>query len=76
LGGSSWIDEICSSHEGEALALLEAMEELQQRRFTNVIYETDAYNIIGAIRRRITRVSEFNSIIHKIKCLLSLYSGF
>jgi hypothetical protein len=41
LGGSSWIDGRCSSNEGEALALLEAMKELQQRGFNNVIFETD-----------------------------------
>jgi ribonuclease HI len=76
LGGSSWIDGRCSPYEGEALALLEAIKELQQRGFTNVIFETDAYIIVGAIRRRNTGVSEFSSIINKIKCLLSLYSGF
>ncbi|KAK2384992.1 putative mitochondrial protein [Trifolium repens] len=76
LGGSSWIDGRCSSYEGEALALLEAIKELQQRGFANVIFETDAYNIVGAIRQRNTGVSEFSSIINKIKCLLSLYSGF
>jgi ribonuclease HI len=76
LGGSSWIDGRCSSHEGEALALLEAMKELQQRGFNNVIFETDVHNIVGAIRWRNTGVSEFSSIINKIKCLLSLYSGF
>jgi ribonuclease HI len=76
LGGSSWINGKCSSHEGEALALLEAMKELQQRGFNNVIFETDAQVIVGAIRRRNTGVSEFSSIINKIKCMLSLYSGF
>jgi hypothetical protein len=52
------------------------MKELQQRGFTNVIFETDASNIVGAIRRRVNGVSEFSSIIHNIKCLLSLNSGF
>jgi ribonuclease HI len=70
LGGNSWIHGSCSSNEGEALALLESMKELQQRGFSNVIFETDAQNIVGAIRRRNIGVSEFSSIIHKIKCLL------
>jgi ribonuclease HI len=76
LGGSSWINGRCSSHEGEALALLEAMTKLHQRGFTNVIFETDAQNIVGAIHRRVNGVFEFSSIINKIKHLLSLYSGF
>jgi hypothetical protein len=52
------------------------MKELQQRGFNNVIFETDAQIIIGAIRRPNTGVSEFSSIINKIKCMLSLYFGF
>jgi ribonuclease HI len=76
LGGSSWIHGICSSNEGEALALLEAMKELQLRGFENVIFETDAQNVVYAIRRRTNGVSEFSSIIYKIKCMLSLFSGF
>jgi hypothetical protein len=42
LGDSSWIHGSCSSNEGEALALLEAMKELQQRNFNDVIFEIDA----------------------------------
>jgi ribonuclease HI len=76
MGGSSWIDGICSSNEGEALALLEAMQTLQSRGYNNVIFETDAHNVVGAIRRRTQGVSEFSSIINKIKSMLSLCSGF
>jgi hypothetical protein len=32
LGGSSWIDGRCSSHEGEAIALLEANERITTKR--------------------------------------------
>ncbi|MCI12862.1 cytochrome P450, partial [Trifolium medium] len=66
LGGSSWIFGKCSVIEGEAIALLEAMKELQHRGFNSVIFETDALNIENAIRHRHTGVSEFSSIIHKI----------
>jgi hypothetical protein len=52
------------------------MKELQQRGFNNVIFETDAQIIIGAIRRRNTGASEFSFIINKIKYMLSLYSDF
>jgi ribonuclease HI len=76
LGGSSWIDGRCSSNEGEALALLEAMKELHQRGFNNVVFETDAQNLVGAIRRRSSGVSEFSTIVNKIKCMLSLIPGF
>jgi ribonuclease HI len=76
LGGSSWIHGKCSSNEGETLALLEAMKELQQRGFDNVIFETDAQKIVCAIRRQNTGVSEFSSIINNIKCMLSFFPGF
>ncbi|GAU27143.1 hypothetical protein TSUD_104520 [Trifolium subterraneum] len=76
-GGSSWIHGKCSINEGEALALLEAMKELQQQRgFKDVIFETDAQNIVYAFHHRNTGRSEFSSIIHKIKCILSLNSDF
>jgi ribonuclease HI len=76
LGGSSWIDGMCSSNEWEALALLEAMKELQQRGFNNVMFETNAQNLVGAIRRRSSGASEFSTIVNKIKCMLSSFFGF
>jgi ribonuclease HI len=76
MGGSSWINGRCSSNEGEALALLEAMTTLQLRGYNNVIFETDAQNIVGAIRSRKQGVSEFSAIINKIRCVLSLVPGF
>jgi ribonuclease HI len=76
MGGSSWIHGRCSSNEGEALALLEAMTTLQLRGYHNVIFETDAQNIVGALRSRKQGVSEFSTIINKIRRLLSLFPGF
>jgi ribonuclease HI len=76
LGGTSWIYGNCTSNEGEALALLEAMKELQQRGFNDVIFETYAQNIVNATRHRTIGVFEFSSIIHKIKCMLYLNIGF
>jgi hypothetical protein len=52
------------------------MKELQQRGFHNVIFEIDAQVLVGAIKRQNIGVSEFSSIVSKIKCFLSLYSGF
>ncbi|CAJ2672830.1 unnamed protein product [Trifolium pratense] len=71
LGGSSWILGRRSVNEGEALAMLEATKELHHRGFNNVIFETDAQNIVNAIHHRNIGVSEFSSIIHKIKSMLS-----
>jgi ribonuclease HI len=76
MGGSSWIDGRCSSNEGEALALFEAMTTLQLRGYNNVIFEIDAQNVVGAIHRRNHGISEFSTIINKIKCMLSLFPGF
>jgi ribonuclease HI len=76
LAGSSWIQRKCSTIEGEAAAMLEAMKELEQRGFTNVVFETDSKNVADAIHFMHIGVSKFSSIITKIKCILSLHSGF
>ncbi|KAK2379054.1 hypothetical protein QL285_066894 [Trifolium repens] len=52
------------------------MKELQQRGFNDVIFGIDAQKIVYAIRHRNTGVSEFSSIINKIKCMVSLNLGF
>jgi ribonuclease HI len=52
------------------------MKELQQRGFNDVMFETDAQNLVNATRHRTIGVSEFSSIIHNIKCMLSLNTGF
>ncbi|XP_045792146.1 uncharacterized protein LOC123886917 [Trifolium pratense] len=49
LGGTSWIQGRCSTNEGEAIAMLEAMKELSQKDFRNVIFETDSQNVVNAI---------------------------
>ncbi|GAU49043.1 hypothetical protein TSUD_237000 [Trifolium subterraneum] len=76
LGGSYVIQGRCSINEGEAIAMLEAIKELSQRGFTNVLFETDSKNVADAIRHMHNGVSEFSSIIHKIKCMLSFNSDF
>jgi hypothetical protein len=42
LAGSSWMNGKCALMEGEALAVLEAMNEMHQRGYTNVMIETDS----------------------------------
>jgi ribonuclease HI len=62
--------------EGEALAVLEAMNEMHQRGYTNVMIETDSQIVAEAINSSRTGVSEFSSIISKIKCMLSMRNDF
>jgi ribonuclease HI len=76
LGGSSVIQGRCSINIGEALAMLEAIKELSQRGFTNVLFETDCRNVADAIRHMHNSESEFSSIIHRIKRMLSFNSDF
>jgi ribonuclease HI len=45
----SWIHGKCSSNEGEALALLEAMKELQQRGFANFIFESSKHSVCDSL---------------------------
>ncbi|PNX60784.1 cytochrome p450 [Trifolium pratense] len=76
LAGSSWIQRTVSIIEGEALALYEAMKQVEQRGLSNVIFETDAKCVADAIHGVYTGVSEFNIIINKIRCMLSLRFDF
>ncbi|XP_045810309.1 uncharacterized protein LOC123904725 [Trifolium pratense] len=69
--GSSWINGRCSINEGEAIAMLEAIKELHQRGYTNVTFETDSLNVVNTIYNMHSGVSEFSSIVCKIKCMLS-----
>ncbi|MCI19614.1 trypsin/chymotrypsin inhibitor, partial [Trifolium medium] len=61
---------------GEALALFEAMKEVEQRGLSNVIFETDSTSVREAIHGVHTGVSEFSIIINKIRCMLSLHPDF
>jgi ribonuclease HI len=76
LSGSSWINGKCSTNEGKAMTILVAMKELQQRGYTNVIFETDSQNEVDAIHHIRSCVSEFSSIICKIRCMLSTGNDF
>jgi ribonuclease HI len=66
LAGSSWIQRKCSTIEGEAAAMLEAMKELEQRGFTNVVFETDSKNVADAIH--------FMQFTHKTSNIFTLVS--
>jgi ribonuclease HI len=42
LAGTHWKEGTCSVTEGESIALLQAMKEMEQRVITQVIFETDS----------------------------------
>ncbi|MCH95831.1 cytochrome P450, partial [Trifolium medium] len=50
IAGSSWINGRYTITEGEAIAMYEAMKELQQRGYTNVVFETDSQVVENSIR--------------------------
>jgi ribonuclease HI len=76
LAGNSWRNSLCTVNEGEAIAILEAMKELQQRGYTIVIFETDSQNVANSIRHMQSEVSEFSSIIFQIRNMLSVSYDF
>ncbi|XP_045811195.1 uncharacterized protein LOC123905578 [Trifolium pratense] len=76
LAGTSWIKGKCSIIDGEALALFEAMKELERWGLTNVIFETDSKSVVDAIRCSYVGLSDFSILMCKIKQLLSLHLNF
>ncbi|MCI61358.1 replication protein A 70 kDa dna-binding subunit, partial [Trifolium medium] len=42
----------CSVTEGESIAVLEAMKDMEQRGITHVIFETDSKSVVDAIHKR------------------------
>jgi ribonuclease HI len=76
LAGSNILYEKLNIIEGEALAIREAMCEIIQRGFTQVIFESDSKVVVDAIHSRNVGVSEFCSIISSIQSLLLLYPNF
>jgi ribonuclease HI len=76
LAGTHWKDGSCSVVEGEALALLQAMKEMELRGITQVIFETDSKNVVDAIHALNNGNSKFSSIIHNINNALLLNSNF
>jgi ribonuclease HI len=70
---------VYSSHsvmEGEALALIDAMEEMIQRGHTSVTFESDSKIVVDAISSSQHGLSEFHILISHIQSLLSLHNYF
>ncbi|GAU10714.1 hypothetical protein TSUD_425140, partial [Trifolium subterraneum] len=74
--GSCWNQGKCSIIEGEAIALLQAMKEMEQGGFTHVIFETDSKNVIDAVHKFRIGNSEFSSLICNINNVMSLNPNF
>ncbi|MCI31515.1 ribonuclease H protein, partial [Trifolium medium] len=49
MAGSSWRQGNCPIIEGEAMAMIEAMKEMEQRGFAHVIFESDSKNVVDVI---------------------------
>jgi ribonuclease HI len=77
LAGTHWKEGTCSVTEGESIALLQAMKEMEQRVITQVIFETDSKCVVDSIHAlSVGRISEFSSLIHSINNVLMINSNF
>jgi ribonuclease HI len=62
--------------EGEAMALIEAMEEVIHRGLSFVIFESDSKLVVDAISSCQAGVSDFSILISHIQALLRLNNYF
>ncbi|GAU32086.1 hypothetical protein TSUD_53540 [Trifolium subterraneum] len=75
-GMTQWQQTMISSVEGEACALLLAMEEARHRGLDRVQFESDSKVLIEAIHMQRRGNSEFLSIVHDILSLMSSFINF
>jgi ribonuclease HI len=73
---TSWIEGNCSVIEGEAIALLDALLQLEQRGTSHVIVETDSKSLVDAIQHIRDGVSEFSFIVRNINNVLLANPNF
>jgi ribonuclease HI len=76
LAGTNIMPSSLTVMEGEALALIEALEEATRRGFIYVSFESDSKLVVDAINHRQTGVSEFSLLISHIQSLLNLHNYF
>jgi hypothetical protein len=74
--GTTWNEGKYSILEGEAVALLHALREMEHRRFSQVIFEMDSKNVVDAIQYFRGGNSEFSSIIGHINNVLLVNPNF
>ncbi|GAU49325.1 hypothetical protein TSUD_136400 [Trifolium subterraneum] len=75
-GITQWQQTVISSVEGEAWALLLAMEEARHRGLDRVQFESDSKLLIEAIHMKRRGNSEFLSIVHDILSFMSSFLNF
>ncbi|GAU22924.1 hypothetical protein TSUD_326970, partial [Trifolium subterraneum] len=75
-GMTQWQQTMISSVEGEAWALLLAMEAARHRGLDRVQFESDSKVLIEAIHMQRRGNSEFLSIVHDILSLMSSFINF
>jgi ribonuclease HI len=76
MAGTTWREGHCSILEGEAMALLHALKEMEQIGLSQVIFETDSKSVVDAIQHYRGGNSEFSSIIGHIHNVLLLNPNF
>jgi ribonuclease HI len=76
VAGSNIVNTPLSVLEGEAMALVEAMEEMIHRGLSYVIFESDSKLVVDAISSNHSGVSEFSLLISHIQSLLSINNYF
>jgi ribonuclease HI len=76
LAGTNLIHSPLSVLEGEAMALMEAMEEAIHRGLSPIIFESDSKLVVDAISSRQSGVSEFSILISRIQSMLSANNYF
>ncbi|GAU48314.1 hypothetical protein TSUD_405310 [Trifolium subterraneum] len=75
-GMTQWQQTVMSSIEGEAWALLLAMEEARHRGLDRVQFESDSKMLVEAIHMKRRGNSEFLSIVHDIISFMSSFLNF
>ncbi|WJX28566.1 hypothetical protein P8452_17266 [Trifolium repens] len=76
LAGTNIVSSPHSVMEGEALALIEAMEVMIHRGLTHVIFESDSKLVVDAISSSHNGISEFSILISYIQALLGMNNYF
>ncbi|GAU23341.1 hypothetical protein TSUD_237950 [Trifolium subterraneum] len=75
-GMTQWQQTVMSSVEGEAWALLLAMEEARYKGLDRVQFESDSKVLVEAIHMKRRGNSEFLSIVHDIISFMSSFLNF
>ncbi|PNY14675.1 ribonuclease H [Trifolium pratense] len=73
---TTWLEGNCSILEGEATALIQALEVLRQKGISNVIFETDSKNVVDAVHHLHGGSSEFSLFICHINNILQCNPNF